>query len=139
VDAAKRPASSNVAKATQGETQPRGKTTIADDVVSIIARIAAEQVEGIHQLGESSFRGMLGLGRHRGIESEVGFKEAAVDIEVIVEYGYPIKEVASQIRAAVIEGVEYMTGRKVVEVNVNVVDVYIPKIDSKSKAKRQLE
>lgn len=116
---------------------PLGKTFIADDVVSVIARIAAEQVEGIHQLGESSLRGMLGLGRHHGIESEVGFKEAAVDIEVIVEYGYPIKEVAAKLRESVIESVEYMTGRQVIEVNVNVVDVYIPKLEKKSK--RQVE
>ena len=139
MDAAKKPMSRDASAAPVTKSDPRGKTFIADDVVSVIARIAAEQVEGIHQLGESSFRGMLGIGKHRGIEAEVGFKEAAVDIEVIVEYGYPIKTVADQLREAVIESVEYMTGRKVIEVNVNVVDVYIPKIESKGKAKRQLE
>ncbi len=140
LDAKKKPISPTVGKGAQGATgSPRGKTTIADDVVSVIARIAAEQVEGIHQLGESSFRGMLGIGRHRGIESEVGFKEAAIDIEVVVEYGYPIKDVADQIRSTVIKSVEYMTGRNVVEVNVNVVDVYVPKVDTKAKSRRQLE
>lgn len=117
--------------------EPRGRTYISDDVVSVIARIAAEEVEGIHKLGESSLRGMLGLGRHRGIESEVGLKEAAVDVEVVIEYGYPIKDVAETLRRRVIESVEYMTGRKVVEVNVNVVDVYIPKAEKKTK--RNLE
>ena len=124
--------------APQKSIAERGKTYIADDVVSIIARIAAEQVEGVHQIGESNLRGMIArLGRSKGVESEVGLKEAAVDIEVVVEYGYPIKKVAQELRAQIIENVEYMTGRSVVEVNVHVVDVYIPKTEK--QAKRQLE
>ena len=118
--------------------EQRGKTYISDEVVSVIARIAAEEVEGIHQIGESSLRGMFSrLGRRHGVESEVGLKEAAVDIEIIVEYGYPIKVVADNLRRRVIESVEYMTGRKVIEVNVSVADVYIPKIEK--SVKRQLE
>ena len=129
------PANSVAAQAANGA--PRGKTYISDEVVSVIARIAAEQVEGIHQLGESSLRGRLGIGRHHGIASEVGLKEAAVDIEVVVEYGYPIKSVAEELRRHVIDNVEFMTGRRVIEVNVNVVDVYVPKVEKKTK--RQLE
>jgi len=118
--------------------EQRGKTFIADDVVSIIARIAAEQVEGVHQIGDSNLRGMIArLGRSKGIEAEVGLKEAAVDIEVVVEYGYPIRQVAQELRQQIIDGVEFMTGRKVIEVNVHVVDVYIPK--SEKTTKRQLE
>lgn len=120
---------------TSGE---RGKTYIADEVISIIARIAAEQVEGVHQIGDSNLRGMIArLGRSKGVESEVGLKEAAVDIEVVVEYGYPIKQVAETLRTQIIENVEIMTGRKVIEVNVHVVDVYIPKVEKRTK--RQLE
>lgn len=116
----------------------RGKTYIADEVISIIARIAAEQVEGVHQIGDSNLRGMIArLGRSKGVESEVGLKEAAVDIEVVVEYGYPIKQVAETLRNQIIENVEIMTGRKVIEVNVHVVDVYIPKVEKRTK--RQLE
>lgn len=135
MDAAQKP---KALVSTGGEETPaRGKTFIADDVVSVIARIAAEQVEGIHQLGESNLRGMLGIGRHRGIEAEVGMTEAAVDIDVIVRYGYPIKKVAEELRTVVIESVEYMTGRKVVEVNVSVVDVHVPKAEKTTK--RQLD
>ena len=120
---------------TSGE---RGKTYIADEVISIIARIAAEQVEGVHQIGDSNLRGMIArLGRSKGIESEVGLKEAAVDIEVVVEYGYPIKQVAEALRSQIIDNVELMTGRKVIEVNVHIVDVYIPKVEKRTK--RQLE
>ena len=107
-------------------------------IVSIIARVAAEQIEGVHQIGDSTLRGMMArFGRHKGVESEVGLKEAAVDIEVIVEFGYPIKSLADSLRTQIIDSVEYMTGRKVVEVNVHIVDVYIPKTEKRQK--RQLE
>lgn len=120
------------------EDAPKGKTTIADDVVSVIARIAAEQVEGVHQIGNPSLRGVFSrLGRHGGIDSEVGLKEAAVDVDLVVEFGYPITQVADALRRQIIESVEYMTGRKVVEVNINVMDVYIAKTEKSQK--RNLE
>lgn len=123
-----------------GTAEPRGKTHIADEVVSVIARIAAEEVDGVHQIGDSSLRGVFSrLGRHAGIESEVGFKEAAVDVDVIVEYGYPIHEVAETLRQQIIHNVEFMTGRHVVEVNVSVVDVHVPKVTVEKKPARRLE
>jgi uncharacterized alkaline shock family protein YloU len=116
----------------------RGKTYISDEVVSVIARLAAEQVEGIHQIGQSSFRSIFSrLGRHRGVESEVGMKEAAIDIDVTVAFGYPIRELAREMRELVIDSVERMTGRHVVEVNVNVVDVHVP--GREPQTRRQLE
>ena len=121
-----------------GTEARQGKTFIADEVVSIIARIAAEQVEGVHQLGDSNLRGVFSrFGRHGGIESEVGLKEAAVDVDIVVEYGFPIAKVASTLRKQIIEQVEYMSGRTVVEVNINVVDVHVPK--SETRQKRKLE
>ncbi len=120
--------------------EPRGKTFIADDVVSVIARIAAESVEGVHQLGDSNLRGVFSrLGRHGGIESEVGLKEAAIDVDIVVEYGVPITKVASTLRKQIINQVEFMTGRNVVEVNINVVDVYVPRAQTETKQKRSLE
>lgn len=116
----------------------RGKTIIADQVISVIARIAAERVEGVHQIGASSLRGVFArLGKHAGVASEVGLKEAVVDIDLIVSYGYPLADIAAQVRREIIESVEYMSGRKVLEVNVNVVDVYVPKVEPRTK--RQLE
>jgi uncharacterized alkaline shock family protein YloU len=116
----------------------RGETHIEDEVVSIIARIAAEQVPGIHRLGESSFRSVLSrLGRSHGVDAEVGMKEAAVDVEVVIEFGFPIREIAAEIRERVISTVETMTGRQVVEVNVFVIDVFIPKTDRRHR--RSLE
>lgn len=116
----------------------RGKTFISDEVVSVIARLAAEQVEGVHQIGSSNLRGVFSrMGRHGGIESEVGFKEAAIDVDLVVEFGYPITRVTDALRRQIVESVEYMTGRKVVEVNINVVDVHIPRDEKRDK--RRLE
>lgn len=117
----------------------RGKTLINDEVVSVIARIAAEQIEGVHQIGSSSLRGVFSRGRHVGVEAEVGLKQAAVDIDLVVTYGFPIPEVASALRRQIIEQVEYMTGRQVVEVNVNVVDVHVPRSEAPKQQRRQLE
>ena len=114
--------------------QARGHTYIADSVVSLIARIAAEQVDGIHQIGESTLRGLISrMGRSPGVASEVGLKEAAVDVDVIVEYGFPIKEVADELRRHVIESVEFMTGRQVVEVNIHVMDIHVPKPEKQTR------
>ncbi len=120
--------------------ESRGKTYIADEVVSVIARIAAEEVEGVHQLGDSSLRGVISrLGRTSGIGAEVGFKEAAIDVDVVVEFGFQITKVTDDLRNSIIDSVEYMTGRKVVEVNINVVDVYVPRVEVETKPKRQLD
>lgn len=128
----------NLRTRTADDSNERGKTYIADEVVSVIARLAAEQVEGIHSLGEPSLRNLMSrLGRHHGVEAEVGMKEAAVDIEVIVEFGYPIKDVAQTLRRHVIETIEQMTGRRVVEVDVHVVDVHVPKPERRTR--RNLE
>lgn len=134
-------ATSAVAGSDRGSTAPqtRGKTFISDEVISVIARLAAEQVEGIHKLGDSNMRAMLSrLGRHHGVASEVGLKEAAIDIDVVIEFGYPIRDVAEQLREAIIVSVEQMTGRRVVEVNVNVFDVHVPKVEQK-RTRRELE
>ena len=110
----------------------RGQTFVQDQVVSIIARIAAEHVEGVHRLGESSLRTLFSrFGRSHGVDAEVGMKEAAIDVEVVVEFGYPIRDVANGIRAQVIKVVEEMVGRSVLEVNVYVIDIHTPPVDSR--------
>ncbi len=127
-----------VPAAAERPARERGSTYIEDDVVSVIARIAAEQVPGIHKLGDSSLRSLMSrFGRSHGVDAEVGMKEAAVDLEIIVEFGHSIVEVAQEMRERVIETVEAMTGRKVVEVNIFVIDVHVAKIEHRHR--RQLE
>lgn len=139
VDASNNPATLETTSLAQRPARTRGHTYISDDVISIIARRAAEQTDGVHQIGESSFRTVLSrFGRHHGVEAEVGLKEAAVDIEVIVELGHPIRDVTQNLRESVIEAVESMTGRDVVEVDIHVVDVHAPETTTGSR-RRQLE
>lgn len=112
----------------------RGQTFVEDEVVSIIARIAAEQVQGVHRLGESSLRTLFSrFGRSHGVDAEVGMKEAAIDVEIIVEFGYPIRSVADSIRARVIQVVEEMVGRRVLEVNVYVIDIHTPAVETRRR------
>jgi uncharacterized alkaline shock family protein YloU len=113
----------------------RGRTTIADSVVEKIAAIATREVPGIHSLGTGMARalgavrdrvpgGRPGVGR--GVSVEVGERQAAVDLDVVVEYGVPIVDVAGEVRTDVITAVERMTGLEVVEVNIAVDDVHLP-------------
>lgn len=115
-----------------------GKTTIADSVVAVIAGIAAREVDGVHTMGGGASRAM-GAVRDtvsrstdftRGVKVEVGEKQTAVDLDIVVLYGTEIADAAAQIRSHVANAVERMTGLEVVEINLNVRDVYIPGEDT---------
>ena len=118
----------------------RGHTSIADDVVEKIAGMAAREVPGIHGLGSGmtraigSVRDRVPGGRAgtvtRGVSVEVGERQAAVDLDVVVEYDVDIMKVAGDVRSTVVSEVEGMTGLDVVEVNIAVDDVHLPDEES---------
>lgn len=114
-----------------------GDVKIANEVVAIIAGLAATEVEGVAGMSggiTSGISDMLGMKNlSRGVKVEVGEKECAIDIFVIVEYGSKISEVAFGVQENVKEAVETMTGLKVIEVNVNVQGVNIPKEPEKEE------
>lgn len=121
--------------ARESAPQNRGHTTIADGVVEQIAGMAAREVPGLHSLGSGMTRALgamrdvvpgSGTDVTRGIKVEVGEQQAAVDVDVVVDYGVVIPEVAADVRKHVISEVERMTGFEVVEVNIEVDDVYLP-------------
>ncbi|MCX5334303.1 MULTISPECIES: Asp23/Gls24 family envelope stress response protein [unclassified Streptomyces] len=123
----------------QEPPETRGRTTIADGVVEKIAGIAAREVPGIHALGGGFTRTMGAVrdrvpGGHasagRGVKVEVGEKQTAIDLQVVVEYGISIADVASEVRENVIAAVERMTGLEVVEVNIAVDDVHLADEDT---------
>jgi uncharacterized alkaline shock family protein YloU len=124
----------------------RGRTSIANSVVEKIAGMAAREVIGVHDFGGSLARS-LGAVRDRvpggrpsvtrGVKVEVGERQTAVDLELVVEYGVAITEVAADVRENVISAVERMTGLEVVEVNVAVVDVHLPYDDDGQEARVQ--
>jgi uncharacterized alkaline shock family protein YloU len=112
-----------------------GVTTIASSVVAKIAGLATQEIPGVQAMGKSlsrtfgSIRSKIPGGGSpattQGVSVEVGERQAAVDIDVVVFYGQSIVETATAIRDNVIERIEGMTGLEVVEVNVSVDDLYI--------------
>jgi uncharacterized alkaline shock family protein YloU len=111
-----------------------GTTTIASSVVAKIAALATQEIPGVQAMGKSLSRTFGALrakvpgasqGDTQGVSVEVGERQAAVDIDVVVQYGHSIVEVAEAIRQNVIERIEGMTGLEVVEVNVGVDDLHL--------------
>ncbi len=115
-----------------------GRTSIADAVVAKIAGIATREVSGVYALGGGAaravgaFRERIPGGRtnhSQGVSVEVGERQAAVDIQLVAEYGVAIADLADGIRRNVIGSVERMTGLDVTEVNIEVQDVHLESED----------
>ena len=98
---------------------------IADDVISVIAGVAVSEVSGVAQMS-GGFAGGISEGLSgkknlaKGIKVDSGEKETKIDVNIIVEYGARIPDVAFEIQNKVKKAVESMTGLKVVEVNVHI-------------------
>ncbi|HEY3686539.1 MAG TPA: Asp23/Gls24 family envelope stress response protein [Streptosporangiaceae bacterium] len=114
-----------------------GRTAIADSVVAKVAGMAANQVGGVYAMGGGMARAFGAVreripgstpttGVSRGVAVEVGERQAAVDIDLVVEYGVSIPDLASGVRRSVIQSVEHICGLEVTEVNINVGDIHLP-------------
>lgn len=124
----------------------KGKTTIADSVVSKIAGIATREISGVHNMGSGSARTM-GAIRERigssksvasqGVNVEVGERQAAIDLDIVVEYGVPIVDLSKAVRDNVTERIERMTGLEVTEVNVYVDDIYLEDESDQKEPKQE--
>ncbi len=112
----------------------RGTTRIEDIVVTKVAAIAARETRGVHDLGGGAARALgavterVGMSdeRSRGVSVDVGEREAAVDLTLMIEYGESIPQVADAVRENVITRIEGITGLSVAEVNIVVNDLYFP-------------
>lgn len=113
------------------DTTPSAKITYANEVVAIIAGLAANEVEGI--AGMCSISGNI-LSKNRnvtkGVKVEIGTEEVAVDLYVIVEYGTPIQRASMDAQENVRKAIESMTGLHVVRVDVHVQGVSFEKENS---------
>ncbi|MFJ2660054.1 Asp23/Gls24 family envelope stress response protein [Arthrobacter koreensis] len=125
---------------------PRGDTTIEENVVQKLAGIATREVPGVHAMGNAARRAFSAVTERipgsqtnygNGVSVEKGERQAAVDVSVIVEYGFSIVEVSQAIRTNVIRSVENATGLEVLEVNVNVTDVHLPDDDNDDDGQSQ--
>ncbi len=108
-----------------------GVVKIADEVVSIIAGLAATDIEGVASMSGGIGGGIAEvLGRRqfsKGVKVEVGDEETKIEIFITVDYGVRIPDVAWDIQEAVKKAVETMTGLRVVHVNIHVQGVHFPK------------
>lgn len=113
------------------EIVENGQIKIADEVVGIIAGLAATEVKGVAGMSGGIAGGIAEiLGRRnlsKGVKVQVGDSEATVDLYIIVEYGAKIPEVSWKVQESVKEAVETMTGLNVVEVNIHIQGVNIQK------------
>ena len=117
-----------------------GSIRVADEVVSVIAGLAAMDVDGVAGMSGGLIGGIADmLGRKnfsKGVKVEVGEKEAAVDLYIIVKYGIRIPEVALAAQENVKRAIETMTGLSVIEVNVHVQGVGFPEEEPKVEEAR---
>ncbi len=113
----------------------RGSTSIQDSVVSKVAGIAAQEVEGIRMGGGASqtaggilgsITGNSGGGQTRGVTVEVGEEEAAIDLSMTTEYGKSIPQLSEAVRRNVVNRIENLVGLKVTEVNITVSNIFFP-------------
>ena len=107
--------------------QVGGKLEMADDVVATIANLAAKRIKGIYSMGKSGLLNLpIGSSNTRGVDAEVGEKQAALDLEIVIEYGCDIQAVVGELRQLIAKEVFKMAGREVVEVNVKVSGIRLP-------------
>ncbi|MBN9131322.1 MAG: Asp23/Gls24 family envelope stress response protein [Paenarthrobacter ureafaciens] len=116
----------------EGTIPGTGRTIISEAAVAKVAGIAARAVPGVYSLGSGPSRALgairdaVGSSDHAaGVRAEVGETQVAVDINLVALYGHPLHGVANQVRAAVYRAVEELVGLQVIEVNVEITDVYI--------------
>lgn len=152
ISSSKSPAATGEATSAVKHDQPetalvtsQGRTTIADTVVEKITGLATSEVNGVYKLGDGAARA-FGAVRGRipgaraslgqGVSVEVGERQAAVDLDVVVEYGVEIGELTKAIRRHVINSIERMTALEVTEVNISVGDVHIKGDDDEPRESR---
>ena len=114
-----------------------GTIKYANEVIAIIAGVAASEIDGIAGMCTSGgISDIIGRNRNitRGVKVEVGGEEASVELYIIVEYGSPIQKVASDVQENVRKAIETMTGLHVVNVDVHVQGVSFEKENKDTQA-----
>ena len=112
----------------ENDTEPSSSITYANEVIAIIAGLAASEVEGVAGMVNVN-SGIKGKNKNvtRGVKVEVGTEEVSVDLYLNVEYGTPIQRAAMDAQEGVKKSIESMTGLHVVRVDVHVLGVSFEK------------
>lgn len=117
---------------------------ISNDVVASIAGVAVSEVPGVYSMAggiaggiSEVFSGKKNLSK--GIKVEVGERDTKIDVNIIVEYGVRIPDVAFEIQGRVKKAVETMTGLKVSGVNIHVQGIKTNVPENKEKEEKEEE
>ena len=109
------------------EKDKLGEVQIADEVVAIIAGLAATEVEGVDSMAgniTNELVGKLGMKNlSKGVKVDVAEEHVSVDISLNVKYGYKIPDVCEKVQERVKTAIENMTGLMVLDVNVKIAGV----------------
>lgn len=104
-----------------------GTVKIADEVVAVIAGLAATEVKGVSALGGGITNEMVARkgikGLSKGVKVEVTDTSVAVDLSISLEYGYNIPEIGREVQEKVKSAIENMTGLQVTDVNIQIAGV----------------
>jgi uncharacterized alkaline shock family protein YloU len=125
-----------------------GRTSIADAVVAKVVGVAVREVPGVHAMGAGISRA-FGAVRERlpgaatsvtqGVAVEVGERQTAIDLDLVVEYGVSIPDLAGGVRRNVVNAVEKICGLEVTEVNISVGDVHLPGDEAEEPAESRVQ
>ena len=130
-------------KSTDAQINEVGNVSFANDVLAIIAGLAASEIEGVAGMSGGIVGGIAEmLGRKnlaKGIKIGVNDKLISVDINMVVTYGFKLHEVSRKVQANVVKAIETMTGLTVEKVNVNVLGVQFIKENPLPEASAPVE
>lgn len=106
-----------------------GEVQIADDVVAMIAELAALEVDGVAAMAGNPTNELLSKvgvkGMHKGAKAEVIDRVVSIELAVNLKYGYNIPAVSAKVQEKVKSAIETMTGLTVADVNIRIVGVAI--------------
>lgn len=122
-----------------------GSLTMSEEVVATIANYIAKQVNGVNSVGIPGLhfaldgKTIFDIGPTKGVQAEVGTKQAALDLDIVIDYGCDIQVVANDLRTQIGAAIKQMTGRDVVEINIGVVGIELPKRDAPKVSSKRVE
>lgn len=111
------------------QAERAGSVRIADDVVAMIAALAATEVEGIAAMAGNLTNELLSRvgvrGLSRGARVEVSEKKVKAELAVVMEYGYNIPATCQKVQTKVKNAIENMTGLEVQDVNIRIAGINV--------------